>query len=64
MRKVITLEKTCYVFLKQGGEICNRLNRGAKVCPVKRKGDWIQITWRNGKKKGWIHNSVELINGS
>ena len=55
MEKVITLEKSHTVFLKEGGEVCNRLNRGTKVWPVKRNGEWIKITWRHGKKKGWIH---------
>lgn len=59
MGKVITLEKTYYVYLKQGGEVCNRLGRRTKVLPVKRNGEWVKITWRNGKKKGWIHNLFE-----
>lgn len=60
MERVITLEKTQYVYLKEGGEVCNRLNRGTKVHPLKRKGEWIQITWRNGKKKGWLHLPVDI----
>jgi len=56
MEKVITLEKSCYVYLKEGGEICNRLGRGTRVYPIKKNGEWIKITWRNGKKKGWIRN--------
>ena len=55
MDKVITLEKTCYVYLKEGGEICNRLGRGTRVWPIKRNGEWVKVTWRNGKKQGWIH---------
>jgi hypothetical protein len=54
MVKAITLEKSCYVYLKERGEICNRLGRGTKVHPIKRNGDWVKVTWRNGKKKGWI----------
>ena len=59
MGKVITLEKTHTVYLKQGGEVCNRLGRGTRVLPVKRNGEWVKVTWRNGKKKGWIHNLLE-----
>jgi hypothetical protein len=54
MEKVITLEKSCFVYLKEGGEICNRLGRGTRVYPIKEKGEWIKVTWRNGRKKGWI----------
>ena len=54
MEKVIALQASCYVRLKAGGEICNRLKKGARVLPVQRKGDWLKITWRGGKKKGWI----------
>ena len=36
------------------GEMCNRLARGTRIVPVGRKGDWVKITWRKGKKKGWI----------
>jgi len=59
MEKIITLEKSCYVYLREGGEICNRLARGTRVWPKKRNGDWVKITWRNGKKKGWIHLLLE-----
>lgn len=59
METVITLEKTHTVHLKEGGEICNRLGRGTRVCPIKRKGEWVKVTWRKGKKKGWIHNLLE-----
>lgn len=51
----IILEKNHHVFLKVEGEVCNRLARGTHVHPVQRKGAWIKVTWRNGKKKGWIH---------
>ncbi len=54
MEKVITLEKSCIVYLKQGGEVCNRLKSGTRVTPVQRSKGWMKITWRNGKKKGWI----------
>ncbi len=54
MEKVITLEKSCYVHLKAGGEICNRLAQGTRVWLIKSNGEWVKITWRNGKKKGWI----------
>lgn len=59
MGKVITLQKNHTVHLKEGGEICNRLSRGTKVWPIKENGEWIKVTWRNGKKKGWIHNLLE-----
>ncbi len=54
MEKIITLEKTCTVFIKQGGEVCNRLKSGTRVTAVQQRDGWIKITWRNGKKKGWI----------
>lgn len=50
----LILLKTHYVYLDKKGEICNRLKLGTRVTPVKRQGDWLKITWRNGKKKGWI----------
>jgi len=28
--------------------------KGYKVNLVDRKGEWLNITWRSGKKKGWI----------
>ena len=59
LEKFITLEKSCYVYLKEGGEICNRLGRGTRVWPIQKKGEWIKVTWRKGKKKGWIRNSPE-----
>jgi len=62
MEKVITLGKTHIVYLKEGGEVCNRLGRGARVCPIKRNGEWVKITWRNGKKKGWVHSLLESGN--
>jgi len=49
------LENSCFVYLKEEGEICNRLRRGIRVQLIRQKGDWFQVTWRNGKKKGWIH---------
>ena len=50
----LELEKTTSVHLTAQGEMCNRLARGTRVVPVRRKGDWIKILWRKGKKKGWI----------
>lgn len=52
--KGMTLPKTHHVYLHKNGEICNRLKMGTRVTPVKREGDWLKITWRNGRKKGWI----------
>ncbi len=59
MEAIITLEKTYYVHLKEKGEVCNRLGRGTRVCLVKKNGEWVKITWRNGKKRGWVHNLLE-----
>ena len=52
----LLLNKTHTVHLKPEGEICNRLKQGTRVKALKRKGGWVQITWRSGKKKGWIHH--------
>jgi len=38
MEKAITLEKFCYVYLREGGGICKRLARGTRVIPIKRNG--------------------------
>ena len=54
MAETLELDKTTTVHLTANGEMCNRLARGTRIVPVGRKGDWIKITWRRGKKKGWI----------
>ena len=54
MAQIITLNKTFTVHLKPNGEIYNRLKLGVKVLFIKKKGDWVFINWRSGKKKGWI----------
>ncbi len=54
MAEILELDKTTTVHLTAKGEMCNRLARGTRIVPVGRKGDWIKITWRKGKKKGWI----------
>ncbi|HAX45687.1 MAG TPA: hypothetical protein DCX78_02515 [Nitrospina sp.] len=54
MDNYLILQKTHHVHLKPDGEVCNRLRAGAKVYPTQTKGKWTRITWRNGKKKGWI----------
>ena len=54
MDEILVLKSTHYVHLKENGEICNRLARRTRVHIVKRKGEWLKITWRNGRKKGWI----------
>jgi len=54
MDEILVLKSTHYVHLKENGEICNRLARGTRVRPVRRNGEWLRITWRNGRKKGWI----------
>ena len=41
------------IYLSPDGEICNRLKTGTKVLIINVKGSWMQITWRNGKKKEW-----------
>ena len=51
---VLILVTNQHIFLKPKGEICNRLSAGTKVSVVQRKGQWMKITCRNGKKKGWI----------
>ncbi|MFQ5674092.1 MAG: hypothetical protein ACE5G9_13495 [Nitrospinales bacterium] len=56
MDEILVLKSTHYVYLKANGEICNRLPQGTRVHPVKRKGEWLKITWRNGRKKGWIRH--------
>ena len=53
MSESMELDKTTAVHLTAHGEMCNRLARGTRVILGKRKGDWIKITWRKGKKKGW-----------
>jgi hypothetical protein len=54
MTDPIELDRTTTVHLTANGEMCNRLARGTRIIPVQRKGDWVKITWRKGKKKGWI----------
>ena len=50
----IFLQKSHTVHLKPDGEICNRLKAGTKIYLRQTKGEWTNISWRNGKKKGWI----------
>ncbi len=54
MTITLHLEKSFTVYLKPEGEICNRLKLGTKVHVIKDKGDWAYISWRSGKKKGWV----------
>jgi hypothetical protein len=54
MAETLELDKTTTVHLTAKGEMCNRLTRGTRIVPVQRKGDWLKISWRRGKKKGWI----------
>ncbi|MBT4260517.1 MAG: hypothetical protein HOD90_11485 [Nitrospina sp.] len=51
----LLLDKSHTVHLKPKGEICNYLKQGTRVKIDKRKGMWVHITWRSGKKKGWIY---------
>ncbi len=48
------LKKSSTVHLKPEGEVCNRLKQGTQVLLVQKKDEWGKITWRSGKKKGWI----------
>ena len=50
----IFLQKSQVVHLKPDGEICNRLKAGTKIYLGQIKGKWTNISWRNGKKKGWV----------
>jgi len=50
----VFLKKSFTVHLKPDGEICNRLKAGTKVYLCQIKGEWTKISWRNGKKKGWL----------
>ena len=50
----VFLKKSFTVHLKPDGEICNRLKAGTKVYLCQSKGEWTKISWRNGKKKGWL----------
>ena len=54
MDESLELDKNTTVHLTANGEMCNRLARGTRIVLVKRKGDWVRISWRKGKKKGWI----------
>jgi len=54
LEKFLILEKSHRVYLKPEGETCNYLKLGSKICIIKRKGKWTHISWRNGKKKGWV----------
>ncbi|PIP71848.1 MAG: hypothetical protein COW89_09680 [Nitrospinae bacterium CG22_combo_CG10-13_8_21_14_all_47_10] len=51
----LLLDKSHTVHLKPEGEICNRLKQGTRVKIMNKKGNWLHITWRSGKKKGWIN---------
>tara|TARA_B100000029_G_scaffold436330_1_gene450894 strand:- start:155 stop:331 length:177 start_codon:yes stop_codon:yes gene_type:complete len=50
----IFLKKSHTIHLKPDGEICNRLQAGTKIYLFQIKGEWTKISWRNGKKQGWI----------
>jgi len=56
MQKInfIFLHKSHTVHLKPDGEICNRLKAGTKIYLRQIKGEWTNISWENGKKKGRI----------
>jgi hypothetical protein len=48
------LQKSHTIHLKPDGAICNRLKAGTKIYLRQIKGEWTNISWRNGKKKGWV----------
>ena len=47
----IFLPKSHTIYLKPDGAICNRLKAGTKIYLRQIKGEWTNISWRNGKKK-------------
>tara|TARA_B110000196_G_C20671777_1_gene442257 strand:+ start:122 stop:340 length:219 start_codon:yes stop_codon:yes gene_type:complete len=47
----IFLQKSHTIHLKPDGAICNRLKAGTKIYLRQIKGEWTNISWRNGKKK-------------
>jgi hypothetical protein len=51
MAEALELDKTTSVHLTANGEMCNWLARGTRIMPIQRKGDWVEITWRKGKKR-------------
>lgn len=54
MDNFLHLKRTRHVHIKPEGEVCNRLKAGAKIYLQQTKGKWTSISWRNGKKRGWI----------
>ena len=53
----IFLQKSHTIHLKPDGAICNRLKAGTKIYLRQIKGEWTNISWRNGKKKGGLNFS-------
>ena len=53
----IFLQRSHTVHLKPDGEICNRLKAGTKIYLRQIKGEWTNISWRNGKKKDGLNFS-------
>ena len=47
----IFLQKSHTIHLKPDGAICNRLKAGTKIYLRQIKGEWTNISWRNGEKK-------------
>ena len=47
----IFLPKSHTIHLKPDGAICNRLKAGTKIYLRQIKGEWTNISWRNGKKR-------------
>ena len=61
MADYMELDKSTTVHLTVKGEMCNRLARGTRIVPVSRKGDWIKISWRKGKKKAGFFFRILVI---
>ena len=53
----IFLQKSHTIHLKPDGAICTRLKAGTKIYLRQIKGEWTNISWRHGKKKGGLNFS-------
>ena len=59
----IFLQKSHTVHLKPDGGVCNRLKAGTKICLLQIKGEWTNISWRNGKKRDGLNFSQKNLTG-
>ena len=50
----LTFQTLQYIYFKPKGEVCNYLPAGTRVKILQYRDEWINITWRGGKKKGWV----------